>query len=410
MPVKTIERRPRLLLWLVALASEAIFLFRLTVPTKPVFDEVHYLPAARALLALSGPANIEHPLLAKELIAAAMWLFGDTPFGWRFASTLAGAATVAAVFALTHLLTGRVRAALLATAFALLGFTIYIQARIAMLDTFLVAFLMWGVVLLAGAMRDGSVARWSAGSVLMGLATACKWAAAPYVAAAGVTFLLMRRKRPSRWPGLGTVPALALLGGLSVAAYFLTFAPAFFYAGDALTLRGLPHFQWDMYLRQTQKLPPHTYQSTWWTWPLLIRPIWYLYEPVDGAQRGILLLGNPAVMWGGLIAVAACYHGWVKTGAARLLAPAALWTFSVAIFAIIPKSLGFYYYYYPSSVLLCVVLAVALDHWRVALGRWIELYLLLVFALWLYFLPVLSAEPLANPAAFHRWTWFDSWV
>ncbi len=409
----TFERRqgsPRLIALGIALVSWLVFVFRLSVPAKPVFDEVHYLPAARALLALSGPTNIEHPLLAKELIAAGIHLFGDVPFGWRVASTLAGSATVAGVFALTHLLTQRIRPALLATIFALLGFTIYIQARIAMLDTFMVAFLIWGIVLLSSAIRDGSVVRWSAGSVLMGLATACKWTAAPYVAAAAITFVLMRRERPQRWPGLGTVPALALLGGLSVVTYFLTFAPAFFYANDALTLRTLPHFQWDMYLRQTQKLPPHTYQSNWWTWPLMIRPIWYLYEPVDGAQRGILLLGNPAVMWGGLVAVVTCYQAWVRTGAARLLAPAALWTFSVSIFAIIPKSLGFYYYYYPSSVLLCVALAVAIDYHRVALGRWVELFLLLVFALWLYFLPVLSAQALANPAAFHRFTWFNSWV
>ncbi len=409
----TFEREqgsPRLIALGIALFSWLVFVFRLSVPAKPVFDEVHYLPAARALLALSQPTNIEHPLLAKELIAVGLHLFGDGPFGWRIASTVAGSATVAGVFALTHVLTRRTRPALLATVFALLGFTIYIQARIAMLDTFMVAFLIWGIVLLSSAIRDGSVARWSAGSVLMGLATACKWTAAPYVAAAAITFVLMRRERPQRWPGLGTVPALTLLGGLSVLAYFLTFAPAFFYAHDALTLHTLPRFQWDMYLRQTQKLPPHTYQSTWWTWPLLIRPIWYLYEPVDGAQRGILLLGNPAVMWGGLVAVLACYQAWVRTGAARLLAPAALWTFSVAIFAIIPKSLGFYYYYYPSSVLLCVALAVAIDYHRAALGRWVELFLLLVFALWLYFLPVLSAQALANPAAFHRFTWFNSWV
>jgi dolichyl-phosphate-mannose--protein O-mannosyl transferase len=401
---------PAIVTVLVAVAAELVFLFRLAVPAKPVFDEVHYLPAARALLALSGPTNIEHPLLGKELIALGMKLFGDVPFGWRVAATLAGSATVAAVFALTHLLTGRTRAALLATTFALLGFTIYIQARIAMLDTFMVAFLLWAIVLLAATCRDGSVVRWSAGSVLLGLATACKWVAAPYVAAAGITFLLMRRERPARWPGLGTLPALALLGGLSVVSYFVTFAPAFFYANDALTLGTLPHFQWDMYLRQTQKLPAHTYQSNWWTWPLMIRPIWYLYEPVDGAQRGILLLGNPAVMWGGLAAVAAGYAAWVKSGSARLLAPAALWTFSVAIFAVIPKSLGFYYYYYPSTVLLCVALAVAIDRHRTALGRWVEVYVLLVFALWLYFLPVISAEPLANPAAFRRWTWFASWV
>lgn len=394
----------------IALASELLFLFRLTVPDKPVFDEVHYLPAARALRDLSGPVNIEHPLLAKELIALGLRMVGDVPFGWRIMSTLAGSATVAGVFALTWLLTRRTRAAVISALLALLGFTVYVQARIAMLDTFMLAFLIWGIVLLAASRRDGSLARWSGGAALLGLATACKWAAAPYVGAAMLTFAMMKRERPTRWPGIGLARGVLLLGVISAGAYLLTFAPAFFYASEPLTLARLLPFQWDMYLRQTEKLPHHTYQSDWWTWPLLIRPIWYLYEPVDGAQRGIILLGNPAVMWGGLAAVAACYWGWVKTGAARLLAPAVLWTFAVAIFAIIPKSLGFYYYYYPASVFLSVALAVAMDHWRDRLGWWDEAYLLLAFALTLYFLPVLTAAPLAHAAAFHRWTWFASWV
>ncbi|MGK6323524.1 glycosyltransferase family 39 protein [Sphingomonas sp. DT-51] len=394
----------------IALASELLFLFRLTVPDKPVFDEVHYLPAARALRDLSGPVNIEHPLLAKELIALGLRIVGDVPFGWRIMSTLAGSATVAGVFALTWLLTRRTRAAAISALLALLGFTVYVQARIAMLDTFMLAFLIWGIVLLAASRRDGSVARWIGGAALLGLATSCKWAAAPYVGAAMLTFVIMKRERPARWPGIGLARGVLLLGVISAGAYLLTFAPAFFYASEPLTFARLLPFQWDMYLRQTERLPHHTYQSDWWTWPLLIRPIWYLYEPVDGAQRGIILLGNPAVMWGGLAAVAACYWGWVKTGAARLLAPAALWTFAVAIFAIIPKSLGFYYYYYPASVFLSVALAVAMDHWRDRLGWWDEAYLLLAFALTLYFLPVLTAAPLAHAAAFHRWTWFASWV
>lgn len=402
--------RPWVLAALIGLACELVFLFRLSVPNKLVFDEVHYVPAARTLLQLSGPANIEHPLLAKELVALGMWLFGDQPFGWRAMSTVAGSVTIVSVFALAHLLTGRTRAALTAAALALLGFTVYVQARIAMLDTFMLAFLLPGIVLLAASVRDGSAARWTAGSVLLGLATACKWAAAPYVAAAGVTFLLLRRGRPDRWPGLPPLRALALLGGASVLAYFATFLPAFFYASEPLMLRTLLPFQYDMYQRQTQVLPPHTYQSDWWTWPLLIRPIWYLYEPVDGAQRGIILLGNPAVMWPGLLAVVALYAGWVRSGSARLLAPAVLWTFSVGVFAVIPKSLGFYYYYYPASVFLAVVIAVALDRWRVRIGAWDEAYLLLVLGMTLYFLPVLSAEPLAHEGAFKRWTWLDSWV
>ncbi|WP_375271156.1 glycosyltransferase family 39 protein [Sphingomonas sp.] len=402
--------RPLLIGALVALFSELIFLVRLGVPDKPVFDEVHYLPAARALRDLSGPTNIEHPLLAKELIALSLAWFGDEPFGWRFASTLAGAATVAGVFALVQLLTGRLRASLTGAALALMSFTILVQARIAMLDTFLAAFLLWGVVVLAWSMRHPGYARWCAGAALLGLATACKWTAGPYVAFAAVAYLRLRDRRPDRWPGMNPVVAVALLGLVSVATYFLTFAPAFFYTQDALTWSRLIPFQLDMYARQTQVLPPHTYQSNWWTWPLMRRPIWYLYEPVDGVQRGIWMIGNPAIMWGGLVAVAALFWAWAKTDSARLLAPAMLWLASLLIWALIPKSLGFYYYYYPSGIFLTVALAVALDHWRDRLAGWDELYLLVCFALLLYFLPVLCAEPLTDAGAFRRWTWFASWV
>ena len=54
------------------------------------FDEVHYLPAARELLALDEFTNREHPLLGKELIALGIALFGDNPVGWRLLPTLLG--------------------------------------------------------------------------------------------------------------------------------------------------------------------------------------------------------------------------------------------------------------------------------------------------------------------------------
>ena len=71
--------------WTVALTAAflALCLLRLTIPSTPYFDEVHYLPAARALLELSHLANPEHPPLGKELIALGIALFGDRPLGWR---------------------------------------------------------------------------------------------------------------------------------------------------------------------------------------------------------------------------------------------------------------------------------------------------------------------------------------
>jgi dolichyl-phosphate-mannose--protein O-mannosyl transferase len=406
-------RRPLPVALLIAVAAQLLFLWRLTIPSTLMFDEIHYVPAARRLLALEGPANVEHPLFAKTLIAAGIALFGDNALGWRLFSTLAATAVVTGVFALLWLGTRRLRPAVTGALCALCGFTVFVQARIAMLDGYMAAFVVTGAACLLWAMhgtRTQVRRRWIAGAVLLGLATGCKWTAAPYVAFAGVALILLRRGRRDRWPGLAVMPALLLLGGVSVATYFATFAPAFFYANEPLTLAGLIPFQLHMYAQQTQVLPAHAYQSSWWTWPLDLRPIWYLYEPVDGAQRGVVMLGNPALLWGGLVAVAACLIAWLRTRDARTGTAAMLWIAGFAIWAIIPKSLGFFYYYYLPSIWLCIAVAVAFDHWRAKLAGWDEAYLVLVAALFVHFHPILSAGPLSGPRGFSRWMWFSDWV
>lgn len=406
-----ILRRPLPVALLIAVAAQLLFSLRLTSPSILVFDETHYVPAARTLLSLARPVNIEHPLLGKELIALGILLFGDNALGWRALSTVAGTAVIAGVFAILWLGTGRLRTAVVGALCALLNFTIFVQARIGMLDGFMASFVVGGAACLLWSMRGrgGQVwRRWLGGATLLGLATACKWTAAPYVAFAGAAFLILRR--PDRWPGLKPLSALTALGLVSVAAYLVTFAPAFFYAEQPLTLANLLPFQLVMYGQQAQVLPSHSYQSSWWTWPLLLRPIWYLYQPVDGAQRGVLLLGNPLIMWGGLVAVAACVWGWIRTRDIKLGAAAGLWIASFAVWPLIPKSLGFYYYYYLPSIWLCVAIAAVVDHWRERAQGWDEAFLMVAAVLFVWFHPILSAAPLEDPRAFARWMWFDSWT
>ena len=405
-----IPRTPLPVAILLGAVAEALFLVRVGMPHKLVFDEIYYVAAARTFIDGSRLINVEHPPLAKELIAIGMRLFGDNPLGWRFMSTLAGAATVVAVFAIVQLMTGRLRASLFAGVLAMLNFTIFVQARIAMLDTFMAAFLLSAIAVIAWAMREGGWGKWFAASMLLGAATACKWAAAPYVAFAGIAMLVLKRADARRWPGLDPLPALAVLGVVSVETYFATFLPVFHFQAEPLTWRGLIPLQQYMYAQQVQVLPHHIYQSSWWSWPLLIRPIWYLYERVDDAQRGIFMIGNPLVMWGGLVAVTMCAWGGIRRSSPRLLAAFALWAASVAIFAIITKSLGFYYYYYPSSIFIVIAIAAAFDHWRDRLGRWDAAFAGAAFVLFLIYFPVLSALPLPGAKAFRYWTLLPSWI
>ncbi len=414
---------------IIAVMAQLLFAFRYAVPHKLMFDEVHYVPAARSLLALSGPVNIEHPLLGKELIAAGMMLFGDNSLGWRFFSTLAGTGTVLGIFAMAWLIFGRVRTATLAAIFALLNITIFIQARIAMLDGFMAAFVVLGLAALLWSMRAPARTvwpRWILGSVLLGLAVAAKWLAAPIIAFAAIGFVVVRLRdgrlrRQSiyaalngtdqpHWPGLPVVPAILALGLVSILTYFATFAPAFFYHSQPLSWDQLIAFQERMYAQQTQILPAHPYQSSWWSWALMIRPIWYLYEQVDGAQRGVLMIGNPAIFWGGLVAVAACLWAGLRHGAVKLLAVTLLWLGSYMIWAVIPKSLGFFYYYYLPSIFLALPLAGVCE--RYAKGRLKnhdEGFVALTAGLFAYFYPIISSLPLGGPQSFLHWMWFPTW-
>lgn len=423
--LKALHDRPFLVALLLGLATQLLFTIHLDQPGKIMFDETHYVPAAKALLALEGPRNIEHPLVGKEMIAAGIALFGDDVFGYRILGTVAGMGSVLGVFALIWLLTGAMRPAVGGAVLAALNQTLFVQARTGMLDVYFGAFLLWGIVLLLWAMRGTSgqvLRRWLGAAVLLGLATGTKWSAIPYIALCGLAFIAIRlvdakrsgsmfagRNQP-HWQGLPTIPALLILGVVSIATYFLTFLPAFFYAQNPLTLSGLIPLQQEMYALQTQVLSSHTYQSDWWSWPLMIRPIWYFYEPDTGAQRGVLLIGNPVIMWGGLAAVLACLGAWFKSRSKPALAAALLWIASIAIYVVIPKSLGFYYYYHVSGLFICVALAIAFHHFDGGRGKgreeWFVAAALVAFV---YFYPILAASPLQDSQGFTHWMWFPSW-
>lgn len=427
--LKALQTRPYLVALLLGLAAQMLFTVHLDRPSRIMFDEVHYVPAAQALLALEGPRNIEHPLVGKELIGAGIVLFGDNPFGWRAFTTLAGTATVLGAFAFLWLLLGSMRAALVGAALTALNQSVYVQARTAMLDIFLGAFLLWAMVVMLWAAKGTPAQvrrRWIGVGVLFGLAIGTKWAAIPYVALAGAAFVVTRfrdarvarrllrtafsGKDQPHWTGLATIPALLILGSVSIAIYFLTFLPALFYERDPLTLAGLIPLQQEMYALQTQVLAKHTYQSDWWSWPLMIRPIWYFYEWDQGAQRGVLLIGNPVIMWGGLLAVLACLWAGFREKAHRPLALAFVWIASLGIYVVIPKSIGFYYYYHLSGIFLCLVLAAAFHHFDRGRGKgreeWFVFAALVAFV---YFYPILAASALPDPQGFRKWMWLPTW-
>lgn len=388
---------------LLAAVAELLLAVRIGQPHKLMFDEIYYVPAGHDVFGMVKPANEEHPLLAKWLIGLSTAIFGDNSAGWRVLSSFAGTATVVAIYAIALRLFGDVRTAATAALLALLNQMLFIQARIATLDVFAGAFLFAAIAFLACGYGRFGKRRWLIGAgICIGLATGCKWSALPFAVPLGLSVLI-------GWRGERLRAAIAF--GLSAAiAYFATFAPALFYTTSPLKLDQLIGWQLHMYELQTRPLAHHTYQSSPWQWPLITRPIWYLYERVEGVQRGVLLVGNPAVMWGGLVALAASMWDGLKDRSRPLLLLAGLYLFAMGIWIVIPKKIGFYYYYYFPSLVLPLLLAAAFHHGYRTKERWLPAaFIALSFGVFAYFYPILSAAPLWSDRAFEHWMWLSTW-
>ena len=399
----------------LGLGSLMLFGWGLDQPGKTYFDEEHYVPAARALLARTPGVNIEHPLFAKTVIAAGIAAFGDNPLGWRISALLFGVAGVLALFWMALMLFEDLRAAVCAALLLMFDQTWFIQARIAMLEMPMMACLLAAAAcLLAGARAGAGGRRWDyTGAVLLGLAVGAKWLAVPYVALflAGLAWWRWRESGKDQVVLVDRVlPDVAKLGAVAVAVYFATFWPAFFYAHNPMTWRHLVGFQFEMLAEQRAPLAAHPYQSDWWTWPVMTRPIWYQFEQVGNAYRTILLVGNPVIYWGGLAMAAVALSGWFGRRDGVLMACVGLWAFSLGVWAVIPKSIGFFYYYNLSAVWLCLVSVAFLRLFDRGRLRWLMAYTGLALVLFVYFYPVIAGGPLPTDDTWTQWMWFKGWM
>ena len=406
---------------LFAIGFFVLCIVRLGTPDAPYFDEIHYLPAARALLDGSQYLNREHPLLGKEIMALGIALFGDNPLGWRIFSVFAGAG---ALFAFMRALWFATLSRYASIAYGVLlasGFALFVHSRIAMLDIFFVAFFALALWQCAAAVREPETgrARLAVAGVALGLAMAAKWNAVPLAMLPGLAFLVSRlaagrrrlfvSRRGAPVPGISVVEAAMWLGFVPLAVYWLTFLPAYGFERGAIAPGGFIELHRQIMAMQESVVEPHPYQSRWPEWLFNLRAIWYLYEPVDGAQRGIMLIGNPLTMLLGLPAIAwAVWRGVAGDRAARSVA--VLYAASRGFWIVVSKPIQFSYHYFLPSCFLLAALALALDElrrrgWpRLAAGT-----LAASVAVFGWFYPILGAAPLEGRYSFAFWMWLDGW-
>ena len=395
----------RLDTWILFFLGLILFGIGIEYPTQLNFDEFHYIPAARQFLAGVGNPNWEHPPLGKLIIALGIQLFGDSPLGWRSMSLVFGALTWVGLYQWGHAVFGRRKSAWTVALLGLAGQMLFVQARIAMLDTFMVAFLVF-------ALANYAQGKHSRAALFFGAASACKWSALIPWACFGL------------WAGFreggGLVAWLHWVRVWGVQPLLVYYAPFLIFLRmdlqpPATLVDIFWNMQWRIWEGQQRVVAAHPYASHWWEWPLLLKPIWYAFERESSPQngvRGVFLLGNPLLLWGGLLAWLACLWGYFRERSLAAGHAAAVWAVLYFGWVLIPRKLAFHYYYYPAALSLSLCWTWLLDRLETSRpnGDWKRWVLVgSALALFLWFLPISAAWRL-GPDTFRTWMWFDRWI
>jgi dolichyl-phosphate-mannose--protein O-mannosyl transferase len=416
--------------------SLAAFLWGIDSAGEIYFDETWYVPAARAFLKSGEMLHQEHPPLGKLIIASSLWLFGDNFFGWRAMSALFGAITLVAVYVWTLALLDDLRAALWAAALTFFNAILFVQARIAMLDIFLIAFTSLALAFYTLSVKevrsDRSLAYALAMGVSLGLAGACKWSG--FFLLFGLLAIqaligLMRLWRvrfddpkssdfyaPGALPAWTPLNTFLAFGVAPLSAYCLAYFPQMIHAESIFEFAASHRRMFDIWSGHSAD---HPYESLWYSWPLLWRPVWYLFEvkghdtalwSAENPAKAIVALGNPVVVFAGEIAILVAIYRFLARREFNSLIVAVAFLSQYLPWAINPKGLEFSYYFFPSIMSLGPALALVFfrDHgvWRsgAALG-----FLALAGLGFAFFLPILAAGIGVSPESFALRIWLPSW-
>jgi len=391
------------LLFLLLAASFIIRVTRLNVPNQFHFDEVYHAFTAQEMLKgnvaawewwNTPPEGVAyewtHPPLSKHFMVLSMQIFGQNPFAFRFPGVIFGVANIYLVFLLAKkLLPKNNNLPLLATALYSLETLSFVQSRIAMNDTYMLFFIL---VALYSLLQK----KYPASAFSFALALATKWSAIYTAPLLLVAFILYQKPKFTDFLKIGIWYLIIPLN-----IYLVVYLP-FFTSGHSW-----PQFiqlQKQMYWYHTRLVATHDYSSPWWSWPLMLRPVWYFVKYQDNLRANIYALGNPFVFWGGLVAliysISASFREWrVRRLSRNGVSIAILLTGYLAF--LLPWSLSprimFLYHYLPSIPFMVIILAWAVLQIYQSGTRGqllVTCYLLLVAGAFLLLYPHLTALPI----------------
>ncbi|HYI44854.1 MAG TPA: phospholipid carrier-dependent glycosyltransferase [Actinomycetota bacterium] len=401
-----------------------------------------YAHSSKAICGLAREGNLEHPPLGKWIMSLPMHIWGYTPFSQRILSVVFGTLTVALLYLLARLLLRSTLGATIAAGGLAVDFMAIVHSRVAMLDIYLLFFVVLAFVFLVldrnrlfEKGRSGGTRPWRlAAGAAAGAAIATKWTGLlTLFAIAFLSFAWEDHRRRDRKKHLLVTlaeqgPSLFLTFVLvPMAVYATTFVG---HVRGALVswpwiegswLNALWERQAHIFSFHAQLIWEHQSASPPWSWPLAKRGAPFIYTPGDSI-RTVVDTGNPVIWTLSIVVLIYIAFRWARRQDPRepegVLLGGFVWAYPPwLVYSLVPflfftwdRSALFIWYLLPALPFMYMALGyVAMDLVRKKIGRVVVagVALFAVASLAFYY-PVLTYAPLSRGALDARMFAFDN--
>ena len=440
---------------LIATVFYLLCIWRLSDPLKTVFDEVHHTRTAMEFVLGQNPHEWTHPPLSKLIQALSMYLAHvrfdpadgvwnpDQSYSpvattaWRLPSVIFGTLALLGQYALARALFKNREIATLSMLFLSLDGVFFVQSRIAMTNIFTVCFIIWAAWAAWRWVEEQKARHIFTLGICAGLAVATRWSS---LYAYFFLILFVLADGIAHWHRLRYSPAFfarraaLFIGALLVVPtvlYLASYIP-FVLQGAGTWQQKLFDPQWnahgwakvisqqgDMYHYHSEISAVHNYNSPAWSWPLMLRPVWYFYEAgrsngVD-TVRAIWCIGNAFLWWAIVPALSVCSYLAVRFKRANLGLIPLLGLGQWFCWLAKARGLNFMHYLFEAVPFVCIALAYLLvtlwyardkgadtRHENAAgdlSGTWrmiVLCYLTTILFWFLYYYPMLTAYPIRS--------------
>ena len=375
------------------------------------FDEIYFVRTAENYLKAQHPYEWTHPPLGKLIMASGIGIFGFNPFGWRIMGVIFATLMIPLIYFIGKILfqtwIGGFTAAFLLT-FDFMHFTL---SRIATVDTYVIFFsiasqlffLIYLKKLLKFGWKNAPTRPLFFAFIFFALGFSTKWIAI-YGLAAQITILFaIRLKEMVKLKKINLSEKISLFLEypypkiiefllIAVVIYFLTYIPDIISGRTISEVFGL---QGGMYNYHSTLNATHSFSSAWWSWPLILKPVWLYvsYLPLS-LKSTIALLGNPAVWWIGFSSIIfTTISFWRKKSFESMFILVFFFVHWIPYMLI--SRITFLYHFYINVPILCLASAYFLNkYWNTKWGKIIGvIYFSIVVILFGYFYNIISGTP-----------------